>query len=52
VVLRALEKEPERRYQHVSQVKTAVDTIASNRAFRAARRVARALARGYSGARL
>src|SRR6266404_8561722 len=29
VVLRALEKEPERRYQHVSQVKTAVDTIAS-----------------------
>jgi serine/threonine protein kinase len=29
VVLRALEKDPERRYQHVSQVKTAVDTIAS-----------------------
>jgi predicted Ser/Thr protein kinase len=28
VVLRALEKDPERRYQHVSQVKTAVDTIA------------------------
>ena len=28
VVLRALEKEPERRYQHVSQVRTAVDTIA------------------------
>jgi predicted Ser/Thr protein kinase len=29
VVLRALEKDPARRYQHVSQVKTAVDTIAS-----------------------
>jgi predicted Ser/Thr protein kinase len=29
VVLRALEKDPERRYQRVSQVKTAVDTIAS-----------------------
>jgi predicted Ser/Thr protein kinase len=29
VVLRSLEKDPERRYQHVSQVKTAVDTIAS-----------------------
>jgi predicted Ser/Thr protein kinase len=29
VVLHALEKDPERRYQHVSQVKTAVDTIAS-----------------------
>jgi len=29
VVLRALEKDPERRYQQVSQVKTAVDTIAS-----------------------
>jgi predicted Ser/Thr protein kinase len=28
VVLRALEKDPERRYQHASQVKTAVDTIA------------------------
>ena len=27
VVLRALEKDPERRYQHASQVKTAVDTI-------------------------
>jgi hypothetical protein len=27
VVLRALEKEPERRYQHVSEVKTAVETI-------------------------
>jgi len=27
VVLRALEKDPELRYQHVSQVKTAVDTI-------------------------
>jgi predicted Ser/Thr protein kinase len=27
VVLRALEKEPERRYQHASQVRTAVDTI-------------------------
>jgi predicted Ser/Thr protein kinase len=32
VVLRALEKDPERRYQHVSQVKTAVDTIASTAA--------------------
>jgi serine/threonine protein kinase len=29
VVLRALEKDPERRYQHVSQVKMAVDTIVS-----------------------
>src|ERR1019366_4895756 len=29
VVLRALEKDPERRYQQVSQVKTAVETIAS-----------------------
>jgi hypothetical protein len=29
VVLRALEKEPDRRYQHASQVKTAVETIAS-----------------------
>ena len=29
VVLRALEKEPDRRYQHASQIKTAVDTIAS-----------------------
>jgi serine/threonine protein kinase len=28
VVLHTLEKEPQRRYQHVSQVKTAVDTIA------------------------
>ncbi len=28
VVLRALEKEPSRRYQHASQVKTAVETIA------------------------
>jgi predicted Ser/Thr protein kinase len=32
VVLRALEKDPERRYQHASQVKTAVDTIASTAA--------------------
>lgn len=30
VVLRALEKEPERRYQQASQVKTAVETIASH----------------------
>ncbi len=30
VVLRALEKDPERRYQHASQVKTAVDTIAGS----------------------
>jgi predicted Ser/Thr protein kinase len=29
VVLRALEKDPERRYQHASQVKTAVDTIST-----------------------
>ncbi len=29
VVLRALEKAPEHRYQHVSQVKTAVETIAT-----------------------
>jgi predicted Ser/Thr protein kinase len=29
VVLRALEKEPERRYQHASQVKTDVETISS-----------------------
>jgi hypothetical protein len=28
VVLRALEKEPERRYQHASEVRTAVETIA------------------------
>ncbi len=32
VVLRALEKDPERRYQHASQVKTAVDTIAGTAA--------------------
>jgi predicted Ser/Thr protein kinase len=32
VVLRALEKDPELRYQHASQVKTAVDTIASSAA--------------------
>jgi predicted Ser/Thr protein kinase len=32
VVLRALEKDPERRYQHASQVKTAVDTIAAGAA--------------------
>jgi serine/threonine protein kinase len=30
VVLRALEQEPERRYQHASQVKTAVETIAGS----------------------
>jgi predicted Ser/Thr protein kinase len=30
IVLRALERDPERRYQHVSQVKTAVDTIAGS----------------------
>jgi predicted Ser/Thr protein kinase len=30
VVLRALEKEPEHRYQHASQVKTAVETIATS----------------------
>ena len=29
VVLHALEKEPERRYQHASEVKTAVETIAA-----------------------
>jgi serine/threonine protein kinase len=32
VVLRALEKDPELRYQHASQVKTAVDTISSSAA--------------------
>lgn len=32
VVLRTLEKDPERRYQHASQVKTAVDTIAGTTA--------------------
>lgn len=32
VVLRALEKDPERRYQHASQVKSAVDTIAGSAA--------------------
>ena len=32
VVLRALEKDPERRYQHASQVKTAVDTIVGSAA--------------------
>ena len=31
VVLRALEKEPGRRYQHASQVKSAVETIAQSR---------------------
>ncbi|MHB1037844.1 MAG: protein kinase domain-containing protein [Pirellulales bacterium] len=30
VVLRALEKEPERRYQHVSQMKSAVETISQS----------------------
>src|ERR1043166_9203040 len=30
VVLHALEKEPERRYQQVSEVKTAVETVSSN----------------------
>jgi len=30
VVLRTLEKEPERRYQNISEVKTAVETIASS----------------------
>jgi tRNA A-37 threonylcarbamoyl transferase component Bud32 len=38
VVLRALEKEPERRYQQASQVKTDVETIASTRAALAADR--------------
>ncbi|HEY4414396.1 MAG TPA: protein kinase [Verrucomicrobiae bacterium] len=32
VVLRALEKDPERRYQHASQVKTAVNTIVGSAA--------------------
>jgi len=32
VVLRALEKEPELRYQHASQVKTALETIANTAA--------------------
>ena len=32
VVLRTLEKDPERRYQHASQVKTAVDTIVGSAA--------------------
>jgi serine/threonine protein kinase len=32
VVLRALEKEPQRRYQHASEVKTQVETIASTSA--------------------
>jgi hypothetical protein len=32
VVLRTLEKDPERRYQHASQVKSAVDTIAGTAA--------------------
>jgi len=32
IVLRALEKEPERRYQEASQVKTAVETIATSSA--------------------
>ena len=36
VVLRALEREPERRYQHASQVKTAVETIAGTQPFEAA----------------
>jgi predicted Ser/Thr protein kinase len=37
VVLRALERKPELRYQHASQVKTAVETIASTQAGGAAR---------------
>ncbi len=36
VVLRALEKEPERRYQHASEVRTAVETIAQGPAAAAA----------------
>ena len=51
VVLRALEKEPERRYQHASQVKTAVDTIAGSAAPPPAS-ASRSARRGYSGARL
>jgi serine/threonine protein kinase len=31
VVLRALEKAPERRYQHASEIQTAVETVAGNR---------------------
>jgi tRNA A-37 threonylcarbamoyl transferase component Bud32 len=37
VVLRALEKEPDRRYQHVSEVKTDVESIAQGPAAEAAR---------------
>ena len=51
VVLRALEKDPERRYQHASQVKTAVDTIASSAAPPIAQRQ-RAAPRRNSGSRL
>ena len=39
VVLRALEKEPERRYQHASQVKTAVETISSSSPAAKSRRI-------------
>jgi len=45
VVLRALEKDPQRRYQQVSQVKTAVDTIASTAASPSPTADAEALAR-------
>ena len=36
IVLRALERKPELRYQHASQVKTAVETIAGTQSFGAA----------------
>ncbi len=41
VVLRALEKEPERRYQQVSEVKTAVEAIATSSGLRGAVQLAR-----------
>jgi serine/threonine protein kinase len=50
VVLRSLEKEPERRYQQVSEVKTRVETIANTNAPAAAPPVSadELLARDYS----
>jgi serine/threonine protein kinase/Tfp pilus assembly protein PilF len=50
VVMRSLEKEPERRYQHVSEVKTRVENIASTNAPAAAPAVSTGeiLARDYA----
>ena len=50
VVLRALEKDPERRYQHVSQVKTAGRTPSPLTAARRPARMAKVAGPGNSGA--